>query len=78
MRRSLLNAVGRSHSSRRMIHDLRVLSAKAVEDREIRCLVVKSVLLSPDTKNATLYGTESCIFQGLVAAEGLEPPTRGL
>lgn len=31
-----------------------------------------------DTKNATLVQSEGCISQNLVAAEGLEPPTRGL
>jgi hypothetical protein len=46
-----------------------------ISGRWLRRLVRSGFMLaaSADTKNATLVKSEGCIFQSLVAAEGLEP-----
>ena len=58
--------------------------AKAVEKvgaaifREKRVPSVYRMAIGAEQKNATLVDSESCVSSFLVAAEGLEPPTRGL
>ena len=62
-RRSLSAAVERIGS--------RIMQRKSVPS-------VRRLVAGADTKNATLVKSEGCISQSLVAAERLEPPTRGL
>ena len=39
---------------------------------------VHASLRAPRTESATPWKTEGCAFSTMVAAEGIEPPTRGL
>jgi integrase len=71
-----LNVYGRPREER--MAEVVEQIAESVLFEEKRAIYVQRLAVGAELRNATLIKSESCVSSFLVAAEGLEPPTRGL